>query len=255
MPKRIQYDCKQCEYSTTRKFNLERHENVHKNVSVGYHTPTVTNTLHLGEDGARALNIQHGSGVVREQGNQAFNEVVDIAHRWKNACEKLQEKQLVKDNAINIRDVHLQNQNIKLQEEFVKNNNLHGEYHNALQKIQDLELLNEEICKEFDDKIGAMGKDMGKVIRKNKHLKRKNRALNNYSRWKIIHKGSGVKKKFFKTKAPTTLKVGRAGPLAPSTISVFNNGEVHYRGEKGVHFKSAEFLQRNRGIGGMLKRM
>ena len=92
-----------------------------------YHAPTVTNTLHLGEDGARALNIQHGSGVVREQGNQAFNEVVDIAHRWKNACETLQEKQLVKDNAINIRDVHLQNQNIKLQEEFVKNNNLHGD--------------------------------------------------------------------------------------------------------------------------------
>ena len=130
MPKQMQYVCKQCEYSTTRKFNLERHENVHKNVSVGYHTPTVTNTLHLGEDGARALNMQHGSGVVgvdvgralniqhgtgvvREQGNQAFNEVVDIAHRWKNACEKLQEKQLVKDNAINIRDVHLQNQNIK----------------------------------------------------------------------------------------------------------------------------------------------
>ena len=101
-----------------------------------------------------------------------FYELVEIAHSWKNACEKSQEKQLVKDNAINIRDVHLQNQNIKLQEEFVKNNNLHGEYHNALQKIQDLELLNEEICKEFDDKIGAMGKDMGKVIRKNKHLKR-----------------------------------------------------------------------------------
>ena len=142
-----------------------------------------------------------------------------------------------------------------MQEEYFKNNNLHGDYHNALKKIQDLELLNEEICKEFDDKIAAMGKDMGKVIRKNKHLKRKNRALNNYSRWKRIHKGSGVKKKFFKTKAPTTLKVGRAGPLAPSTISVFNNGEKHYRGEKGVHFKSAEFLQRNRGIGGMLKRM
>ena len=152
-------------------------------------------------------------------------------------------------------DVQLQNQNIKLHEEFVKNNKLQGDYHNAVKQIQDLELLNEEICKEFDDKIGAMGKDMGKVIRKNKDLKRKNRALNNYSRWKRIHKGSGVKKNFFKTKAPTTLKVGRAGPLAPSTISVFNNGEVHYRGEKGVHFKSAEFLQRNRGIGGMLKRM
>ena len=63
-------------------------------------------------------------------------------------------------------------------------------------------------------------------VRKNKHLKSKKRALNNYSRWKRIHRGSSVKKKFFKTKASTTLKVGRAGPLAPSTISVFNNGEV-----------------------------
>merc|ERR1711936_791300 len=79
----------------------------------------------VGADDGRALNIQHGTGVVREQGNQAYNEVVDIAHRWKNACEKLQEKQLV------------------------KNNNLHGDYHNALEKIQDLKILNEEICKEL----------------------------------------------------------------------------------------------------------
>ena len=262
--------CNVCDYKTNRKYDRDKHvtrmhgSNVQQNVSQASsniqnyrnsHYGTEQNTHVPTENFGRALNMQHGTGVVRERGDQAFNEVVDIAHRWKNACEKLQEKQLVKDNAINIRDVHLQNQNIKLQEEFVKNNNLHGEYHNTLKKIQDLELLNEEICKEFDDKIAAMGKDMGKVIRKNKHLKRKNRALNNYSRWKRIHKGSGVKKKFFKTKAPTTLKVGRAGPLAPSTISVFNNGEVHYRGEKGVHFKSAEFLQRNRGIGGMLKRM
>ena len=146
-----------------------------------------------------------------------------------------------------------------MQEEFVKNNNLQGDYHNALKQIQDLELLNEEICNEFDDKIAAMGKDMGKVIRKNKHLKRKNRALNNYSRWKRIHKGSGVKKKFFKTKAPTTLKVGRAGPLAPSTISVSNNGTVQYRGKKGIQqgsgiFRGGEVLQRNCGIGGMMGR-
>merc|ERR1712055_1154253 len=162
-----------------------------------------------------------------------------------------------------------------------------------MEKNNQLELEKEVLIEDGNNKVSAMGQDMGnlihkhkifrrkykkknisskyegsgygnefktkkaptKVIRKNKHLKRKNRALNNYSRWKRIHKGSGVKKKFFKTKAPTTLKVGRAGPLAPSTISIFNNGEVHYRGEKGVHFKSAEFLQRNRGIGGMLKIM
>ena len=35
---------------------------------------------------------------------------------------------------------------------------------------------------------------MGKVIRENKQLKRKNRAFNNYSRWKIMQNGDGVKK-------------------------------------------------------------
>ena len=283
--------CNVCDYKTDRKYDRDKHvtrmhgSNVQENVSQASsniqnyrnsHYGTEQNTHVPTENFGRALNIQHGTGVVREQGNQAFNEVVDIAHRWKNACEKLQEKQLVKDNAINIRDVHLQNQNIKLQEEFVKNNNLHGEYHNALQKIQDLELLNEEICNELDDKIAAMGKDMRKVISENKHLKRKNlkrknralnnysrkrinRALNNYARWKMIQNGNGVKKNFFKTKAPTTLQIGRAGSLAPSTISVSNNGTVQYRGEKGIQqgsgiFRGGEVLQRNRGIGGMMGR-
>ena len=260
------HQCTQCDYNSKVKCNVLRHMRSQHKIYFNKNIP-VKNTQIIQEaiqiDGAphreSLHNIQSGAGSVVTSTThipiEKYNEVVECAHSWKNNCEKLEEDKYVKEQTVKNRDVQLQNQNIKLQEEFVKNNNLHGEYHNALQKIQDLELLNEEICKEFDDKIGAMGKDMGKVIRKNKHLKRKNRALNNYSRWKIIHKGSGVKKKFFKTKAPTTLKVGRAGPLAPSTISVSNNGEVHYRGEKGIYFKSAEFLQRNRGIGGMLKRM
>ena len=124
--------------------------------------------------------------------------------------------------------------------------------------------------------IAAMGKDMRKVISENKHLKRKklkrknralnnysrkriNRALNNYARWKMIQNGNGVKKNFFKTKAPTTLQIGRSGSLAPSTISVSNKGTVQYRGEKGIQqgsgiFRGGEVLQRNRGIGGMMGR-
>ena len=45
-----------------------------------------------------------------ENYNEDYNKVVGIAHRWKNECE-------VKDN------VHLQNQNIKLQQEYAKNQN------------------------------------------------------------------------------------------------------------------------------------
>ena len=55
------------------------------------------------------------------------------------------------------------------------------------------------------------------------------------------------------------MRVGSAAPLAPSTISISNNGNVHYRGENGIQsgdgiFRSGEVLQRNRGIGGMMGR-
>ena len=55
------------------------------------------------------------------------------------------------------------------------------------------------------------------------------------------------------------LQIAGAGSLAPSTISVYNKGKVQYRGEKAIQegsgfVSSAEFLQQNRGIGGMLKK-
>merc|ERR1712030_36319 len=103
-----------------------------------------------------------------------YNQAVESSHLWENNCEKLEEDNYMKDNAVKIRDVHLQNQNIKLQDEFIKNNNLHADYHNALEKIENLELINKEICNESDKKIAAMGEDMAKVIRENKQLKTKN---------------------------------------------------------------------------------
>ena len=81
----------------------------------------------------------------------------------------------MKEQTVKIRDGQLQNHNIKLQEEFVKNNKLHGDYHNALEQIEHLELINKEICNEHDDKIAAMGKDMGKVIRNFEDLQGKYR--------------------------------------------------------------------------------
>ena len=114
---------------------------------------------------------------------------------------------------------------------------MHGDYHNALEQIDHLELINKEKCNESDEIISAMGKDMGKVIRMNKDLKRKifkikNRAINNYSSWKNMQSGDGVKKTFFKTKAPSILQIGRSVSLAPSTIYVYNNGKVQYRGHR-----------------------
>ena len=74
-----------------------------------------------------------------------------------------------------------------------------------------------------------------------------------------MQNGDGVKKRFFSIKAPTRMRVGRAALLAPSTLSVSNNGDMHYRGEEGYQsgegiFRSGEILQRNRGIGGMMGR-
>ena len=88
---------------------------------------------------------------------------------------------------------------------------------------------------------------MGKVIRENKQLKRKtfnrrNRALNNYNRWKNIQNGDGVIFFFFKQRIPTIIQKDRDVSLAPSTISYFNNGKVQYRGEKTIQDGIGFFL-------------
>jgi len=66
--------------------------------------------------------------------------------------------------------------------------------------------------------------------------------------------GNGVKKNFLKIKSPTILlQRDRDVSLAPSTISVFNNGKVQYRGEKTIQdgigfFSTEQFIRRNPGI-------
>ena len=76
----------------------------------------------------------------------------------------------------------------------------------------------------------------------------------------MMQSGDGVKKTFFKTKAPSSsLQITRSVSLAPSTISVYNNGKVRYRGEKMIQdgsgfFSRAQYLQWNPGKGGVIKR-
>ena len=116
MAKRKDYVCNQCDYTTTRKFNMERHARVHENEMYSNRSIQEANQIEHVHHHEPLPSVQHGTGVVREQDNQAYNKVVEIANSWKNVCEKLQEEKLVKDNAIKIRDELLFNQNNKIQE-------------------------------------------------------------------------------------------------------------------------------------------
>ena len=172
--------CEYCEFKSKHKWVVKRHtEKKHK---IYFNNNITNNESKLIQEAIKINgapnheplhNIQYGSGSTVIP-IEKYNQAVESSHLWKNNCEKLEEDNYVKDNAVKIRDAHLQNQNIKLQDEFNKNNNLHADYHDALKKIEQLELINKENCNESDDKIAAMGKDMGKVIRENKQLKRKN---------------------------------------------------------------------------------
>ena len=62
---------------------------------------------------------------------------------------------MIKDHAIYVRDIHLQNQNIKLQQEYAKNQNI-------VDKNKQLEL-----------EKSAMWEDMGNLIHKHKNFGKK----------------------------------------------------------------------------------
>ena len=71
----------------------------------------------------------------------------------------------------------------------MNNTNSHGDYHNALEKIEDLELMNINIVQECDENIAAMGSDMGKVLHRYRRLKRKYRRRKKYPREKERRNG------------------------------------------------------------------
>merc|ERR1712215_461687 len=159
--------------STTRKFILERHEKKHKmylninnNNNKNNNNNIPVNETKLIQEAIKINgapnhlplhNIQSGSGsVVTSSAHipiEKYNQAVESSHLWKTNCKKLEEDNYAKDHAVKIRDVHLQNQNIKLQDEIIKNNNLHADYHNALKKKENLELINKEICNQSNDNL------------------------------------------------------------------------------------------------------
>ena len=139
--------------------------------------------------------------------------------------------------------MHGENQNLRM-----NNANIHRE-------IQNLRMNNVNIAQERDERIAAMGSDMGNVIHRYKRLKRKYRRRNIYPRSKLLQSGNGIRHKGLKY---FVNKARKASYLTPTTVSVCNNGEVQWRGEEGYQsgsgiFRSGEILQRNRGIGGMFR--
>ena len=68
--------------------------------------------------------------------------------------------------------------------------------------------------------------------------------------------GCGYEKweKTNKLKAPTTLKTGSCGRIAPTSFYVLNDGTEYYRGENElVDVGIRDISQRSKGIGGMLR--
>ena len=63
-----------------------------------------------------------------------------------------------------------------------------------------------------------------------------------------------MEKKTNKFKAPTTLKIGSSGRIAPTSFYVLNDGTKYYRGENElIDVGIRDISQRSKGIGGMLR--
>ena len=68
--------------------------------------------------------------------------------------------------------------------------------------------------------------------------------------------GCGYEKwgKSNKFKAPTTLKIGSSGRIAPTSLYILNSGTKYYRGDNElIDVGIRDISQRSKGIGGMLR--
>merc|ERR1712208_125715 len=96
--------------------------------------------------------------------NEDYNNMVGIANEWKKECE-------IKDNAIRTRDVFLTANNSSLQDEYVKNKILIEQNQNIMEKNNQLELEKDFLVEDGNNKLSAMGQDMGNLMHKYKQLK------------------------------------------------------------------------------------
>merc|ERR1712030_276657 len=102
-------------------------------------------------------NSQYGTGETTHIPIEKYNEAVGIAHEWKKECE-------IKDNGIHARNEFLTANNSKLQDEYVKNKILIEQNQNIMEKNNQLELEKEALVEDGNNKVSAMGQDMGNLI-------------------------------------------------------------------------------------------
>ena len=174
------HNCTYCDYKTTVKSNLRRHmrnkhgeslisnDNSVPNTVSGNNQSNVAPTTQYGmeptshyesisaeiypcEDTPKVstavdVDMQHGLGIDGAQDNQTvsiqgYKNIVEETYKWQDAYEGQKQGNIMKDNAIKIRDMHLLKSNNKLLSEITRN-------------------------RDNNEKISAMGKDMGKLIHK-----------------------------------------------------------------------------------------
>ena len=262
MPKQMQYDCNHCEYSTTRKFNFERHEKSHtqSKPEIGTHEigfniaqESIQHTYPNEDYNVNNIQNQHnsqygtGSTVIPIED---YREVVGIAHEWKKECE-------IKDNAIHARNEFLTGNNHKLQVEYMRNKMLDVENERLQEENKILELEKESLVEEGNNRVSAMGHDMGKLINKYENLKNeKKKEVQTLSNSNLDARSGCGYAKLDKTnnKAPTTFKIGSSSRIAPTSFYELNDGSRYYRGENElIDVGIRDICQRSKGIGGMLR--
>ena len=236
--------CEYCEYKSKHKWVVTRHtQSKHEIGSI-----VQQNVIHPPSNIQNQHNSQYGTGENTHY-NEDYNNVVGIANEWKKECE-------IKDNAIRTRDVFLTANNSKLQDEYVKNKILIEQNQNIMEKNNQLELEKESLVEDGNNMVSAMGQDMGKLIHKNKILRRKYKKKKPSNSNLGAITGFGYKKrgKSNKSKAPTTLKIGSSGRIAPTSLYILNSGTKYYRGDNElIDVGIRDISQRSKGIGGMLR--
>ena len=282
------HNCTYCDYSTTVKPNLSRHiKNKHEHnknemennrapvtMSIGESVELQPTSVFVGDDTLKEplteikeqstqieikeQSTQIGLGSVVnstthipiEKYNEDCNKVIRIAHGWKQQCA-------VKDNAIRVRDNFLTGNNSKLQDEITKNKILIEQNRNIMEENNELVLEKENLIEEGNNKVSAMGQDMGKLINKYENLKiEKKKEVQTPSNSNLGGTTGCGYAKLDKTnnKAPTTFKIGSSSRIAPTSFYELNDGATYYRGENElIDVGIRDICQRSKGIGGMLR--
>ena len=97
--------------------------------------------------------------------------------KWTDGCRNTRTESgiecEIKDNGIRARNEFLTANNHKLQVEHMRNKMLDVENERLQEENKKLELEKESLVEEGNNKVSAMGQDMGNLIHKNKILRRK----------------------------------------------------------------------------------